>query len=275
MRRGIFIVILWMAASATCGAAAAEWYLLPADGASATFAVTDNVTNLHPVPPDINREKNFPLPKDFSIKTTLILRSVGKADLNGEACRWIEIKLVKRPGDHDPTGRILILKLLIPEQRFAVGDYPFSHVKKAYRLDSKWTETIDASTAKRIDENTALLQYELDRFLPSFPAPPKDAKWSTNQKVETGLGQIEATRADFAAGYEGKLSGGTGGKWTWQAHYEVWLSPVCPFGIVGLDCESANTEVSSNGPGVSMNLQRKMRLQDTGKNAVSELPNCE
>jgi hypothetical protein len=239
------------------------------------FASTDEVTNLRRVPPGIERQAPAPLPETFSVRTTLTLSSVGKAEMNGEACRWIEVKMVMRPEDLDPAGRIIILKLLIPERRFGAGDYPFRHVKKAYRLDSKWTEALDARRAKRIDDNAALLQYELDRFLPSLPAPAKEAKWFAGQEIETGVGRIAATRADFAASYQGKLTGGTAGTWTWRADYQVWLGPVSLFGIVGLDFRSTNSELDDEGDGVAMNVRRTLRLQSVGKGAVSELPNCQ
>jgi hypothetical protein len=271
MQLARIVINCWVTFAAAAGAAAAPWYPLPADGSTVTFAISDEVSDLHPVPPGTKAH----LPTNLSIKTTLMLRSVGQAVWNGQPCRWIEIKLVKRPGDLDPTGRILILKLLVPEQRFAAGDYPLRHVTKAYRLDSSWTETIDTTLANRIDEDAALLQYELDRFLPALPAPPKDAKWTMNQSVETPLGKIDATRADFVANYEGKLSGGKSGKWTWQAQYQVWLSPACPFGMARLDFESTNTELDDYGKGISMKLRRKMILQNSGTGAVSDLPNCE
>lgn len=106
------------------------------------------------------------------------------------------------------------------------------------------------------------LQYELDRFLPSLPAPPREAKRLAHQTVKTALG-------------DGKLTGGTAGRWTWHADYQVWLSPASPFGIVGLDLESDNTELNNEGAGVSMTLRRTMRLQATGKDARSALANCQ
>ncbi|MBI2826683.1 MAG: hypothetical protein HYX69_18580 [Planctomycetia bacterium] len=249
-----------------------EFYPLPPDRASATFEVRQGVWDLKPVPAGRDAKD---VPREISVTRTFVVRSVGTIQLDGAPCRWIEIKAISLPqGDMGDKGRILILKLLVPEKHFGDNSYPFAHVQKAYCLDMDWAETVRSDKASRIDEDKLRLQYELDRFLPLLPRPSRDAKETTNQTVAVPHGDVPAVLFDFQSQYEGKLSGGRSGEWKWNGQHRVWVSPSSPFGIVRVSLENTNIETDNVGRGMSMRSRTEMVLQSTGNGARTELPNC-
>lgn len=254
---------------------AAQMYSLPDDGAECEFTEEFQMSDLKHVGYDAQISPE-PLPNHISVKATISLRSVGKEVRDGEPCRWIELKVVAKPsGELDPSGRILILKLLIPEAQFGDGRYPFASVRKAYYYSSDWKESIDASRAQRVDQDPRRLQYELDRFLPHFPALPEGVQPIERESVKLPMGNADCRRFEFSSSYEGKLSGGQSGKWAWSGKHRVWSSDDSPFGILAVHFEGDNSELDDEGRGQSFATRSKLQLLRKGKGAVSDLPDCQ
>ncbi len=86
-------------------------YRLPPDGTWVRYRVTQHAT-------EIASLDGKPLP-DMSVEATLTLRSVGQVATDGHKSRWIELEW-KIPPAEDRRGRIIVLKMSIPEDELQV-----------------------------------------------------------------------------------------------------------------------------------------------------------
>jgi hypothetical protein len=117
-------------------------------------------------------------------------------------------------------------------------------------------------------------QYELDRFRQWFPAPAVIMERTAGQTPPTDRPAVAALRCDlisFHSEYDGKLSGGESGRWTYSGEHRVWLSDETPFGVAALefDCTSRD-EAGDIVTDTTANAQRLV-LAEFGSHAKSRL----
>src|SRR5262245_17361110 len=145
------------------GIAAADGllYRLPADGAMARYDMEMTVAKDG---------------KQLTGKGTAILSSVGRKEVDGKPCRWIEIIFEVKIEDREEKS---ITKVLIPEKHLKEGEEPLKHVMKA------WQQDRDNARELAVDRLA-------DSPLPVFLAPAlKDAKKLPKALIDTKLGKLE------------------------------------------------------------------------------------
>jgi hypothetical protein len=209
------------------------------------------------------------LPADW--EDVFLVRSVGRVEQAGEACRWIELVNNPREENEDkPKSRVIVLKLLIPEKDFAPGHDPFAHVRKMYMSDRRPDEQFAAVEVTDADRRT----YELDRFRTLFPVPPPGAKRSAVAGRKTGLGTVGGYELEFDYGFEGKLHGGRLGRNAARGHYKVLVSEAAPFGIAEIHAAGMfGIEETADGSGSRTSGGRgRVEVKASGGGAKSGLP---
>jgi hypothetical protein len=95
-----------------------------------------------------------------TVKGTQTIRSVGRAVVNDEQCRWIELesKMTFEPAGGKAGKFNEVIKLLIPEKYLTKGKNPLEHVLKAFKgASAKTIRELDlkgngAREIQRLDE---------------------------------------------------------------------------------------------------------------------------
>jgi hypothetical protein len=280
----LYAVVVFLG-SHSAGRPAGLVYQLPPDGAWVRFDLRHRGTLKVEFPPDAKAPealKNAP-PLPYEGSGSLTLSSVGRAEVNGETHRWLELKVDvevsgRLPTPQKPEGadhkeqRHIVLKLLVPERRLAAGEDPLAHVRRLYFKDGeRQPELVEDDKAK---------QYEIDRFRPLFPEPAAKAATSPGQVLSTRhkeLGRLTCDKLAFQSDYAGPLARGRRGWWSWSGEHEVWLSEKTPFGVAALKLTGASDEWSkAKGEGVKATVvgTQCLVLSESGKGAVSALPDC-
>lgn len=206
---------------------------LPEDGASAKFdlEMTMNVQGM-----------------DKTITGHMVMASVGKADVEGKACRWIEFKLQM---DFDGKEKIVVAKALIPEKAIKPGENPGTAMIRAWlKEDGEPKELKD-------------LQGQDAGPLPVFLSGPllKSKKLAKEAMDNKALGKIEAEGVSGSNSFDQ-------GKEKIEVKMENRLHPKAPFGVVRSKIEFQifrNGEARQQGTLV-------LKLIEVGKGAKSELP---
>src|SRR4029077_488600 len=106
------ILLATLLVSAVCvGAVHADGliYQLPANGASVRYD-TETTGSFN------GQERTF--------KGSVTISSVGETTVDGEKCRWIEIRMMNKRDDQE---RVAIAKCLIPEKDLGRGKAPGEH----------------------------------------------------------------------------------------------------------------------------------------------------
>lgn len=256
---------------------------LPTDGAWVRYKLSEQgtFTVMFPsglmVPPGLKKAQNLPVESGGSVE----LRSVGRDDVNGEECRWIELELRAETSGKFPdpaTGDLLekkenrhiILKMLIPQKQLASGADPLAHVRKLYFKDGELeSELIEDDKAK---------QYELDRFRPIFPAPARKVESSGDQIVNSpnqAIGDLTCEMHSFQSKYEGPLARGERGWWSWHGIHQLSLHDKVPFGVAMLKFSVESDEWAGDkeqSPKITVKSTKVMTVTEFGFDAKSELP---
>jgi len=260
-------------------------YQLPPDGGWVRYRYAEEGEVRLPATNDKERAgatKNTPsLP--FKSSGSLRLSSVGQVIVDGEPCRWIELKFEVEIGAKLPDSkaaklapkketRRIVVKLLIPEKQLAAGADPLAHVRRLYFKDGdRSVELIEDDKAK---------QYEIDRFRPVFPKPAaKTAQLErqTGEVLETGLGKLKCEKLTFVSDYEGPLARGRRGWWSWRGKHEVWRNDQVPFGVAALKLAATSGEWSGDkglGPKVTTESTKSLVVSESGEGAKTELPDA-
>ena len=209
-------------------------YRLPKDGTSIEFKLTGSF------------ERNDET-KEFD--GTLLMSSVGKETVDGEACRWIEFKMVMT---QDGNERTVIAKVLVPEKQLAAGKSPASHVKKTWYKP----EGADAKELADLSNRSA-------GPLPAFLAGPfADAKTLKAKTIDSRLGKLDCKGVTGSTQF--KL-GSQDQKYSFTSR----LNDKAPFGVVA--CE-LKIEITQNGQQQGTGTLT-FKAAKVGKDAVTGIPN--
>jgi hypothetical protein len=209
-------------------------YKLPKDGTSVEFEMNGSF------------ERNG---ETMEFEGTFSMSSVGKETVDGEACRWIEFKMIwKREGDE----RAIRVKALVPEKQLAAGKSPFSHVKKTWfkQGDQEAKEITDFS-----DRDAGPL--------PSFLAGPfDDAKKLEAETIDSGLGKLKCKGVTGSMQFQ---QGTLDHSYTFTNR----LNDKAPFGVVASEMKF---EMMSNGQLIGSGTMT-IKVAKVGKDAATEIPN--
>lgn len=240
-----------------CNVATADGLIfqLPADGASARFAVETKMTS-----------SVGELKQEMASKGTLTVSSVGKVHQNQQHYRWIELLAESQSEGAYPQ---LVLKMLIPEKRLVRGQDPLAHAALTFFDPKPVDEEVAPSVNSFIDEGFNRIQYEIDRFRVDFPRSLFNAKSLESKTIETPAGKF--TNCETLAGmssYDGPLLGN--GRSVYRTRYTIAIHPDAPFGVVSLESEFEGREISEDS--VTMTQGKRMLiLTAIGKDAKSTL----
>jgi hypothetical protein len=250
-------------------------YSLPPDGTWVKYKITIEKYEAWKTRPDpkkgwlLEKEKD-PTAKELAEGDIVVVRSVGKQEVNRVPCRWIEMVLnAGEEGKKKPEARVIVLKILVPEQAFAQGRDPFEHIKKMYLSDTNDAGDYFVNEIKDKDHQ----KYEVERFRPYFPIAPKDANRGKAVERKTPGGLFKGRELAFEYSFEGKLSQGSSG-WNWvKGPYVVVASDRTPFGIAAVTARDVLfIEEYGDGHGARLKQSWMMEVAETGKDAKSAMP---
>lgn len=251
-------------------------YQLPPDGSWVTY---ESVTRLT----EVKTLKGEAIP-DMERRGTLTLRSVGVGTVGKEAARWIELEGKMPPVKSGPEGRIIILKALIPNALLGRNADPLKDVSELHFMDRKWV--LGKDPAQGVQErivDPARIAYEIERFRKEFPFPPTNPPTEAPASdLKTPLRTFRAKKISYPTKFEGKLTGGKGGRWGWKGEYSLWLSEDAPFGVVAVETVTTGEEeyatadkkgvYNLNGEGVRFKTNMRLELSKVGTDAKSAFP---
>lgn len=182
-------------------------------------------------------------------KGSLTVSSVGKATVNDEKCRWIEIKSITTAEGQD---HIQIIKSLIPEKELGKGKSPLEHAVRT------WLK-IDNNEVVEVKDFKDPQAMALNAFL---AGPPKNPGELEKVEVDGKLGKLECAGVTGDTEFEGP------GGLTIAIHVENRLNEKAPFGLV-----NANWKFEvKNGGQTFLTGTFKLTPADTNTTALSELP---
>ncbi len=178
---------------------------------------------------------------------TWSVKSVGKKEVAGVACRWIEMQLMKE------EQNLILIKCLIPESEFGKGKHPLGNAKQVFfkqgdRELAEFPSLVAASPLVAV-----VLQG------PGANAKKLDQK----EAVEMQAGKIEC---DVISG----TSEGDIGFVKATLTHRLLLTDKTAFGLAG-----AKVEISVTVNGKTETLKAEHSLKESGKDAKSALPDVQ
>ena len=238
-------------------------YQLPPDGSWARYDVKMDAT--------IQAEGKRPANK-MTLDGSLRLSSVGRREVDGKPCRWIEIAFEVGPTGVDKKAS-RVLKILVPEANLKRGDDPFAHVLEMYysqggALGEIKMEKIEPSE-KIAGADYPRRQYELDRLRSVFPRPLTGSRLEPGKSADTKLGRLECERVTGKSELpESALRGG--GTWAWSGAFDCLLSEQVPFGLAVLRSQTKGHETTRAK--ALTDITTTLTIAEVGANATSALP---
>jgi len=231
--RWSILVVLTFAFGATSARADGLIYRLPEDGTAVRFAMDFKVNH--------NGMEEMATGE-------LVQRSVGKVDVDGKPCRWIEFKFTIDKGGQQFN---MLSKVLIPESALKAGENPGAHMIRG------WMKQMDRDPEELKDLNTPKAG-PLGAFL---AGPATDAKKLAKETVDSKLGKLECE------GVTGSLMIDQGSEKV-AIKLENRLHDKAPFGVVKSRMEF---QVERNGQARENGVITISALEVT-KGTQSELP---
>jgi hypothetical protein len=206
-------------------------YKLPADGAGVVY--------------DLKMESKT---QEMKVTGTLTLSSVGTEKIDGKNHRWIEMVMKLTFMGKD---RIIVAKVLVPEDQLGKGKTPLDHCKKGWiRFEPKEAKELKDFTSRDAGP------------IPAFIASPlKEAKPLKSMTVMTGLGKIECKGETGSIDYKQ----GTNDV---KVSYETRLSDKSPFGVASSKMKIQETRDGKTREVVELTLTIKSLI----KNAKTTIP---
>jgi hypothetical protein len=210
--------------------------------------------------------QTFPGEKEPMVSEgTITIASVGKEDVNGEACRWVEIVIesrLKAPKGSKETAKALF-KALIAEQYLKKGADPRGHWVRG------WAKIGNQKLQALTPELLALPQLKLNLLT----APWQETKSLKKKAIKTNLGELQCE------GLSGQLvlKDGTIDKIDRKVtkrnaiiRFQGYFHEKAPFGVAWLEVSlepEPRTEKDASARDV-------LSLQEVGTGAKSALPDA-
>jgi hypothetical protein len=186
----------------------------------------------------------------------MTVSSVGEAIVDGDQCRWIEVRNVS---ERDGKESVSLLKMLIPETYLLAGLNPLGHVVKAWSRHP----ALNGGEPQEITDLTGEQARPIRALTDMFFGMPAEVRMLPEETIETrGLGKLKCP--GVAARYVL-----TRDKFESTFDYQVRLHDKAPFGVVTLSSASIHKE---GGVTKVPSYLTVLRLADFGTDATSELP---
>jgi hypothetical protein len=240
-------------------------YQLPPDGSWVRYDVKMDAA--------IQADGKQPANK-MTLDGSLRLSSVGRREVDGKPCRWIEIAFELGPAGADKKAS-RVLKILVPEANLKRGDDPFAHLLEMYysqgdSLREIKMEKIEPSE-KIAGADYARRQYELDRLRSVFPRPLAETRVEPAKTADTKLGRLQCESVTGKSELpESPLRGG--GKWAWSGEFECLLSKQVPFGLAVLRSHTKGHETTRAK--ALTDITTTLTVAEVGADATSALPDA-
>ena len=248
-------------------------YSRPSDGSWVTFNFEQNVT-------EVKTLAGESLP-DANVSGTFTVRSVGTERTDKGLARRIELEARWVPDEQRLEGRVIIMRMLIPESSLKRDSDPLAGIREIDFLDQDWEFGHEPENGKpeHLTDPSAVL-YEIERLRQFFPFPPVDVKSSSkneNVTIRVPVGECKSTNISYPTKFEGKLTRGTLGTWNWEGTYSLWLSDASPFGVVAVETivdvkefyGTADGKADGKPVGVTMKCKSRLELTSVGVDAKS------
>jgi hypothetical protein len=182
-------------------------------------------------------------------KGSLTISSVGETEVDGEKCRWIELRVA---GMRDNVERVTIVKCLIPEKHLGRGKTPGDHVLRG------WIKSGDGEPQPFTDIKMA---QGAGRMINYLAGPPANSTELDAVDVETAtLGKLSCKGVTGTHEFDR-------GNGTTSINFENRLHEKSPFGVV-----KAVWKIERRVNGQAMgSFTSTMTLADINPTALSEL----
>lgn len=189
-------------------------------------------------------------------KGTLTVSSVGQSVVDGDQCRWIEIR---HSSESDGREVVSVLKMLLPEKYLLAGMNPLGHVVKAWSRHP----AVHGGAPQEITESTGEKARPIRALSDMFFGLPAEVRMLDEEAIETSkLGRMKCpgisarhilTRGNLESTFD----------------YEVRLHDKAPFGVVLFSSATIHKEGGVTKIPAYLTV---LRLADFGIDAHSELP---
>jgi len=186
----------------------------------------------------------------------LTVSSVGVVTVDGEKCRWIELKIV--PKAHEDMPRFV--KYLVPEQYLTAKEDPMSHVLKLGQMDGVRFGPTNTVVEAVWSDKPDFRKVPYHMFL---CGPLTKVVTLPNVSVETNLGKLDCSVVTGRYEYDGNDI------LAFRGTFENQLHKKAPFGVVAM-----RVMIETMQDGLSYeHTTWSLSWIDTGTNAKSEVPN--
>ena len=184
---------------------------------------------------------------DQELVLTWFLRSVGREQLGGVDCRWIELE--ERHSTPDRPQQVF--KLLVPEERFGPGRNPLEEPRRILYRRNPGEEVREIGSVAEVDFGLPILFAGIPGTSERLPEP-EVLEWSQGRlecQVYTGVSQttIGTARLDL--------------------RHRQLRSAQAPFGLAAMTIDFTLMVDGENRPG-----RFELVLKDAGSGAQSVLP---
>jgi hypothetical protein len=178
---------------------------------------------------------------------TWTVKAVGKKDVSGVACRWIEMQVME--GEKNQ----IVIKCLVPESEFGKGKHPLGNAKQVFVKRGE-EQSMEVANLLAADPPHALV----------LQGPGADAKkLDQKEAIETQTGKLEC---DVVTGTNQVEFGGL--KLAMTAR--LLHSDKIPFSLAG-----AKLEFTITVNGNAQTVKAEMTFKESGKDAKSALPDVQ
>lgn len=180
-------------------------------------------------------------------KGTIKMSSVGKATIDGKACRWIEFSMTLNMGEREQKT---VAKVLVPESELKAGGKPYDNKIRG------WIRLREGQEIKSLADGQ-------QGPLPVFLAGPMtgEKKLKAVEITNAKLGKVKAS------GVEGQVQYAEGDR-KFQVTVESRTNEKSPFGVLTTKMKVARERDGEYKAEVELELD----LADVGTGAKSELP---
>ncbi len=213
-------------------------YQLPEDGTSARFSLA-----IKAISPTGVEEKR---------SGSLTLSSVGSAQVDGQACRWIEVRMEMKAAKETDEAEPITVKVLVPEKNLTRGQDGWANMKKA------WLKIGTDSNPRPIKDSKSQDSGLMTCFL---SGPLGDAKHLPPVDVNSGIGNLRC---------EGVRGSARMNVANVSIVMENRLHEIAPFGVI-----TSTIRIDAKREGRVDASTISLTLVEVGKDAKSEMPDAE
>ncbi len=238
MRRCVVLsaFVFWGLTSALPAAEQEEFYYrLPDDGVWCRYFVNLNIAGVETASP-------------------WVISSVGRKDLGGEKCRWVELKQLSE----DSKKTLRVFKALVPENAFGKGKDPTAEVRAA------WGQEGDAAPRELSVDG------ELDTFnrfvMLVLRGPTKNIKTlDTTESIDWQKGKLKCGVITGESSFESD-----NGELQARLTHRLLIHDEIPFRLAG-----SRFHIDVQVLGQNVKAGAEFSLVETGTDAKSVLPNID